>query len=205
MRSYNVDTGPGDVPGIQREMTRRSSTSYLSLSSGVARRVRPHMESRDPDLHNTLDELPCSTPTRGNVRRDFGGFMKHEGRAAPPRLCVNTHACARTSRKSDRRTSSLCRPERSRTQHSLQDRAPAGGLVPPLFPLRFSVVIDRPSLCLSVHLSPYAVLSHTPLAVERSRCSPITTPGVVVSRAERCRLTSILTLKRLAHEDTRTR
>jgi len=201
VRSYNVDPGPGDVPGIlQREMTRRSSTSHLSLGSGVARRVRPHMEFRDPYLHNTPDGLPCSTPTRRNVRRDFGGFIKHEGRAAPPRLCVDTHACARTSRKSDRRTSSLCRPERSRT-HAFSAgprsgrRTRAAALSAPLFGRYRS----------AVSLSLRTVLSHTPLAVERSRCSPITAPGVVASRAERCRLMSILTLKRLAHEDTRTR
>lgn len=102
----------------------------------------------------------------------FFFFTRHEGRAAPSRLCVGTHACARASRESaiGVRRSDDRRP-RSRTQHrpafSEDPRAPAGGLVPPppppplRFPLRFSVLIDRRSLRLSVRLSrPFR--THTP-------------------------------------------
>lgn len=77
--------------------------------------------------------------------------------------------------------------------------------MPPLFPLRFSVLIDR----LSLLVSPYG--SRGPLAHTRHGRKTCLPPRVITasrlpsrSRVDECRLTLIPTLKCLAHEDMRT-
>ena len=88
-----------------------------------------------------------------------------------------------------------------------KDRAPAGGLVPPLFPLRFSVLIDRLSLRLYSLSRPFRthpsretsrrlVAPRTKVTIRRLRRAGLTV-------AERCHLTLISTFKRFAHKDTR--
>jgi len=167
---------------VQRRSVREVPEEIPGIS-GITLCVRSHIELRDPKVNfrgNTgWKSCVPSTLARRNVRRVFEFwryFTKHEDPAWPSRLCVDTHACARTSRESDGRKS-VWWPGRDyarRSQHRVLSsrkgsrsgrRTRAAALSAPLFGAYRSA--------LSPSLLSLAALSHTPLArdVASSRCS----------------------------------
>lgn len=147
---------------------------------GISRVAHEKLGNSDfgPDNHRRGDPR-LSHPELGETSGEDvseGCFTKHEGRAAPSRLCVDTHACARASRECDRRTSPLT----GEITHAASAAFSRTALRPEDSYRRSFRFAFR---CLSIgrlSVSPYAsrigYLAHTPRATERRRlplCSPI--------------------------------